>query len=308
VPAPAAPGLSAEPRLRGIVPPLVTPFLADGDLDLASFEANLESYAGEELGGYVILGSNGEASYLEEDEKLALIRTARRRAGTRLLLVGTGLESTRATIALTRKAADAGADAGIVVTPHYYKSRMTAEALQRHYEAVADASPVPIYLYSIPSFTGLAWPPGLAGTLAVHPRIVGLKESAGDLGLLGRIIVSVPPSFAVACGSAPVMYPALCVGATAGILAVACCTPRPAAALYAAFQAGDHARARRIQEEITPLAVAVTSTYGIAGLKMAIDLAGRRGGAVRSPLLPLPPPAREELRGLLARAEAACPR
>ncbi len=306
--APAAPRPSAEPRLRGIVPPLVTPFLADGDLDLASFEANLESYAGEDLGGYVVLGSNGEAASLEEDEKLALIRAARRRAGPRLLLVGTGLESTRATIAFTRKAADAGADAGLVLTPHYYKSRMTAEALQRHYEAVGDASPVPIYLYSIPSFTGLSWPPGLAGALAGHPRIVGLKESAGDVGLLGRIIASVPPSFAVACGSAPVMYPALCVGAVAGILAVACCAPGPAAALYAAFQAGDHARARRIQEALTPLAVAVTSTHGIAGLKMAIDLAGRRGGAVRSPLLPLPPTAREELRGLLAQAEAACPR
>jgi 4-hydroxy-2-oxoglutarate aldolase len=308
VPAPAAPGPSAEPRLRGIVPPLVTPFLANGDLDLASFEANLESYAREDLGGYVVLGSNGEATFLEEDEKLALIRAARRRAGTRLLLVGTGLESTRATIAFTRKAADAGADAALVVTPHYYKSRMTAEALQRHFEAVADASPVPIYLYSIPSFTGLAWPPGLAGALAAHPRIVGMKESAGDLGLLGKIIASVPPSFAVVCGSAPVMYPALCVGAAAGILAVANCAPGPAAALYAAFRAGDHAEARRIQEELTPLSVAVTSTHGIAGLKLALDLAGRRGGAVRAPLLPLPPPAREELKGLLARAEAACPR
>lgn len=308
MPAPAAPGPPAEPRLKGIVPPLVTPFRADGDLDVASFEANLESYAGEDLGGYVVLGSNGEAVFLEEGEKLALIRAARQRAGRRLLLVGTGLESTRATIAFTRKAADEGADAALVVTPHYYKSRMTADALQRHYEAVADASPVPIYLYSIPSFTGLAWPPGLAGALAAHPRIVGMKESAGDVGLIGRIVASVPPSFSVICGSAPVMYPALCVGAAAGILAVADCAPGPAAALYAAFQAGDHAEARRLQEALTPLAVAVTSTHGIAGLKMAMDLAGRRGGAVRSPLLGVPPAAREELRGLLARAEAACPR
>ena len=252
-----------------------------------------------------MLGSNGEAASLEEEEKLALVRAARPRSGSRVLLVGTGLESTRATIDLTRKAADAGADAVLVLTPHYYKSRMTVEALRRHFEAVADVAPVPVLLYSVPSFTGLAWPAGLAAALAPHPRVAGMKESSGDIMLLGRIIAEVPPTFAVACGSAPVLYPALCVGAVAGILAVACCAPRPAAALYRAFEDGDHVRARRLQEALAPLAVAVTSTYGVAGLKAAMDLAGRRGGEVRSPLLPAPPAARDELRGLLARAEAA---
>lgn len=292
-------------RLQGIIPPLVTPFRPDGELDIPAFEANLDSYAGEDLGGYLVLGSNGEAASLEEEEKLALVRAARRRSGSRLLLAGTGLESTRATIALTRKAADAGADAVLVLTPHYYKSRMTVDALRRHFEAVADAAPVPVLLYSVPSFTGLAWPAGLAAALAAHPRVLGMKESSGDIMLLGRIIAEVPSTFAVACGSAPVLYPALCVGAVAGVLAVACCAPRPAAALYRAFERGDHVRARRLQEALAPLAVAVTSTYGVAGLKAAMDLAGRRGGEVRSPLLPAPPAARDELRGLLARAEAA---
>lgn len=291
--------------LRGIVPPLVTPFLPDGSLDLAAFEANLESLSAFDLAGFLVLGSNGEAASLEEDEKLALVLAARRVAPGRFLLVGTGMESTRATIALGRRVADAGADAVLVLTPHYYKSRMTAEALRRHFEAVADASPVPVYAYSVPAFTGLPWPPGLAPALAAHPNVAGMKESSGDVGLLSRIVASVPASFRVACGNAPVLYPALCAGAAAGVLAVANCAPRPTIALLRAFEAGDHARARRLQEALAPLASFVTAGHGVAALKLAMDLVGRRGGSVRAPLLPAPDALREEIRPLLEAAEAA---
>jgi 4-hydroxy-2-oxoglutarate aldolase len=291
--------------LRGVVPPLVTPFRPDGSLDLPAFEANLDLLKGLDLSGFLVLGSNGEAAGLDEAEKIELVVAARRSLPGRFLLVGTGVESTRGTVALTRRAADAGADAALVLTPHYYRSRMTEEALRCHYEAVANASPIPIYLYSVPAFTGLAWPPDLAAALAGHPRIAGMKESSGDLSLLARIVSTVPPTFAVACGSAPVLYPALCVGAAGGVVAVANCVPRVATALFAAFRAGDHERARRLQEVLTPLAVAVTATWGVAGLKAAMDLAGLRGGAVRSPLLPVPDRVREELRPLLDRARAA---
>ena len=287
------------------MPPLVTPFAPDGSLDLASFESNLESYAGCDLGGYLVLGSNGEASSLEEEEKLLLVRSARKAAGSRTLLAGTGLESTRATIAFTRKAGDLGADAALVLTPHYYRAQMTEDALRRHFEAVAEASPIPVLLYSVPAFTNLPLPPGLPAAMAAHPNVVGLKESSGDIALLGRILASVPASFSVACGSAPVMYPALCIGASAAVVAVACCAPRPAAALYRAYLAGDHPRARRLQEALTPLATAVTSAHGVAGLKLAMDVAGRRGGSVRAPLLPASPALREQLLPLLRRAEEA---
>lgn len=291
--------------LRGVLPPLATPFRADGAVDLAAFEANLESLANPGLAGFLVLGSNGEAAGLEEDEKLELIATARRLAPGRFLLVGTGTESTRGTVALTRKAADLGADAVLVLTPSFYRGRMTSEALQRHFETVADASPTPVYLYSVPALTGLSWPPGLAPALSGHPRVAGMKESSGDIGLLGRIIASVPSSFEVLCGSAPVFYPALCVGAQAGILAVANCAPRVVLALHEAFVAGDHVRARQLQQALTPLAVAVTSTWGVAGLKVAMDLAGLRGGGVRGPLLPAPEAARKEIGPLLEAAQAA---
>ena len=222
-----------------------------------------------------------------------------------MLLAGTGLESTRATIALTRRAADAGADAALVLTPSYYKPQMSPEALRRHFEAVADASPIPVLLYSVPQFTGIPFPGALAPALAAHPRIRGMKESSGDVGLLGRIKGSVPDSFSVLCGAAAVFYPALCVGASGGVLAVASCAPRPVAALYRAFERGDHAAARRLQEALTPLATAVTTAHGVAGLKAAMDAAGRRGGAVRPPLLPAAVSLEAEIPALLARAEAA---
>ncbi len=290
--------------MRGIIPPLVTPFRAGGALDLPAFEANLEAYRACDLGGYLVLGSNGEAALLEEDERLRLVSSARRLSAGREVLVGCGQESTHATIEFTRKVADLGADAALVLTPHYYRAQMTTEALRRHYEAVADASPVPVLLYTVPSFTGLPCPPGLPALLAGHPRMAGMKESSGDMALLSKILGSVPDTFQVACGSAPVLYPALCLGAVAGIVAVACCAPGPAAALFRAFERGDHPRARRIQRALTPLATAVTATYGVAGLKAAMDAAGFRGGLTRAPLVPPPDDLARELRPLLDEAVA----
>ncbi len=292
--------------LRGVVPPLVTPVRGDGALDLAAFEANAEALAAHPLAGFLVLGSNGEAARLEPAEKLALGAAARRRLPGRFLLVGTGLESTRATAALTRQVAERGADAVLVLTPHYYKSRMTPEALRAHFEAVAGASPVPVYLYSVPAFTGLAWPASLTPALAAHPRIAGIKESSGDVGLLSRMVASTPAGFEVSCGNAPVFYPALCAGAVGAVLAVANCVPRATVELFRAFECGDHARARRIQEALTPLAVAIAGGHGVAGLKRAMDAVGLRGGSVRAPLLPVPPSVVDEIKPLLERAIAAC--
>jgi len=233
------------------------------------------------------------------------VRAARQCSNGRFILVGTGLESTAATIALTAKAADAGADAALVLTPHYYKGQMTVDVLRAHFEAVADASPIPIYLYSVPVFTALPFPPALAPAIAQHPNVRGMKESSGDLVLMSKILSTVPQAFTVACGSASVLYPALCLGAKAGILAVACCAPDAAAAVYKAFADGNHERARQLQLALTALATAVTATYGVPGLKLAMDVAGLKGGHPRRPLLPAPTAAREELKRLLDQARQA---
>jgi len=290
--------------LRGVIPPLVTPFHADGGLDLEAFSGSLEALAAHDFAGFLALGSTGEASSLDEDEKLLLVAAARRTVPGRFLLVGSGLESTRATVAFTRKVIDLGADAVLVLTPCYYKNRMTVEALRRHFEAVADASSVPVYLYSVPAFTGLPWPADVTPALAAHPRIRGIKESSGDINLFARITASVPNGFEVACGNAAVIYPALCLGATGGVLGISNCSPKATLALYKAFCGGDHEKARRIQRALLPL-VSVAVTHGVAGLKLAMSLAGMRGGTVRAPLLPAAPGLVEEIRPLLAALEAA---
>jgi 4-hydroxy-2-oxoglutarate aldolase len=290
--------------LRGVIPPLVTPFHADGGLDLEAFSGSLEALAAHDFAGFLALGSTGEASSLDEDEKLLLVAAARRTVPGRFLLVGSGLESTRATVAFTRKVIDLGADAVLVLTPCYYKNRMTVEALRRHFEAVADASSVPVYLYSVPAFTGLPWPAEITPALAAHPRIRGIKESSGDINLFARITASVPNGFEVACGNAAVIYPALCLGAAGGVLGVSNCSPKATLALYKAFCGGDHEKARRIQRALLPL-VSVAVTHGVAGLKLAMSLAGMRGGTVRAPLLPAAPGLVEEVRPLLAALEAA---
>jgi 4-hydroxy-2-oxoglutarate aldolase len=289
---------------RGIFPPLVTPFRRDGSVDSAAFRTNFERYEECGLAGYVVLGSNGEAVALTEAEKLDLV-VAARAATRRPLIVGSGLHSTRGTIDLTRRLADAGADAALVLTPHYYRARMTVAALTRHFEAVADSSPIPILLYSVPAFTGLSFPAELVPALGDHAGIVGMKESSGDVDLLSGLVASAPRGFSVITGSAPALHASLAHGATGGIVALACCAPRRVVALYDAFVAGDQSRAAELQAALTPLARAVTSGYGVAGLKAAMDFAGLRGGEVRAPLLPVDAEGRAQIERLLGQLGGA---
>lgn len=291
--------------LAGIIPPLATPFRADGSLDLAAFESNVESYAACDFSGLLVLGSNGEAACLSEPEKLSLIKAAVSLAHGRTVYAGTGLESTATTIELTKKAADMGASAALVLNPFFFKTHLNAAALRRHYEAVADASPIPTLLYSMPAATGLAIPPNIVHELAKHPNIRGMKDSSGDIANLQRILGGVPKTFPVAAGSAPVLYPALTLGASGGVLAVAQCAPEATCAVYKAFLAGDHARAAKLQQSLTPLAIAVTGTYGVAGLKAALTLAGRHGGVPRPPLAAATEAETADIKRLLEAANAA---
>ncbi len=291
--------------LEGIIPPMVTPFEADGRLDLAGYESNVESYAACDFSGLLVLGSNGEAACLSEDEKVAIIRAAVAKSNGRPILAGTGTDSTRTTVELTRKAADAGAAAALVLNPFFFKSHLNGEALRRHYEAVADVSRIPVLLYSMPGATGLAIPPNVVHQLARHPNIRGMKDSSGDIANLQRILAGVPKEFPLVAGSAPILYSALSLGASGGVLAVAGCAPEATVAIYRAFKAGDHERARRLQLALTPLAIAVTATYGVAGLKAAVTLSGRRGGIPRPPLATATEAEVTEIKRLLNAARAA---
>ena len=271
-------------KLSGVLPPVATPF-TDDEVAPEVLKRNLKKYNQTGLSGYLILGSNGEAGYLNGKEKRVVLEAAREAIPEgKIFMAGTGQESTRETIHLTNTAADAGADCALIVTPHYYKGQMTPERLKAHYKAVADATRIPILIYNVPQFTGINLTPSLVSELSHHPNIIGIKDSSGNIGQLAEIIRTVPEEFAVFVGSAPVFYPALCMGASGGILAVANVIPDDCVAVMNLFESGKHQEARSLQFKITPLSRWVTSEHGIGGLKMAMDEMGYEGGYPRAPL------------------------
>jgi 4-hydroxy-2-oxoglutarate aldolase len=290
-------------NFKGIIPPMVTPFDEGGSIRYDAFERNIDRYMEAGIEGYLVLGSNGESVYLEHSEKLKLIEAARKRVPSSMtLLAGTGVESTQATIALTREAADRGVDAVLVKNPFYFKPQMTSEVYFAHYTAVADASPVPVIIYNVPVFTGIPLQSKLVIELSKHPNIRGMKDSSGDVRLISEVVWNTDASkFPVIAGSAPTLFPAMASGARGGIIALACAAPGPSLALYRAFTSGDYVKAGNIQRIIAPAAVAVTGTNGIAGLKAAMELEGFQPGVPRRPLLPLKPEQRDDLAQIFRR-------
>jgi 4-hydroxy-2-oxoglutarate aldolase len=274
-----------------------TPFDAGGEVDPAAMRSNVSRWNDTGIRGVVALGSNGEAPLLDEKESDVVIAAARDAlSGDRLLLAGTGRESTRGTIDASRRAASLGADAVLVRTPSYFKPRMTVDAFVAHYTTVADAVPIPVLLYNYPAVTGLTLTADAVARLARHPNIIGIKETSTDAAQIAAFVdASAGEDFAVLAGSAPGFYAALCLGARGAILAAACVVPRMCVRLFDAHQAGRHDEARELQRRLIPIAQAVTSGHGVAGLKAAMEAAGYIGGNPRSPL---GPPSAEGVRAI----------
>jgi 4-hydroxy-2-oxoglutarate aldolase len=295
----SAAGFSSE-KLRGILLPFPTAFDNDGEIDAQAISSNIEKWNATGIAGYVALGSTGERVHLDEREYLGVIELARERVSEEMLfIVGAGQQSVRATVGEVRRVAEAGADALLLITPHFYRGAMTQSALYGYYMTVADAAPVPLLLYSMPDLTGIALAPETIARLAEHENIVGLKDSSGDIINFAETVRLVPEDFAVLTGSGPLLYAALCAGATGAILAVGCVAPKLAVNIYRAVEAGEQAEAREWQRRLTPLALAVTKRYGIGGLKAALDLIGYNGGYVRAPLQDASEEARREIARLL---------
>lgn len=241
-----------------------------------------------DVDGFLVLGSNGEAAFLSEGERRQVIQAARAVIPkNKPLLVGTGGEATRLVAARNKEAHELGADAVLVLPPHYYPAAMTEEVLKTHYETLADESPLPLLLYNIPSVTTLALSPALTAELAQHENIVGIKDSSGNVAALTETMRRVPAAFQVMTGNAPTFLAALALGARGGILAVANVAARPYRKLYDTFCQGDLDTARALQLSLNPLAQAVTTRFGIPGLKTAMKLQGLDAGYPRAPLLEL---------------------
>lgn len=296
-------------KLRGILLPVTTPFIAQAStqqidaFNAPALRANIQQWNRTGIVGYVLLGSTGERVHLDEREYVDVIETARSEVSDdAVFVVGAGQQSTRGTINEVRKAVAAGADLVLVITPHFYRSAITQEALIAHYKAVADAATVPIMLYSMPALTGIAIEPETIARLSEHPNVIGVKDSSADIDGLRETVRLCPDDFAVMTGNGTVLLDALRVGAIGGILAVGCAVPQICVEIFRAFSVGTSERASLLQSKLAPLAEAVTTRFGIGGLKMALDFSGYHGGDVRAPLRRPDQNAGEEIAKLLAEA------
>lgn len=280
--------------------PFTTPFNPTEELDKEGLRRNIRKWNATGIVGYVALGSTGERVNLDERECAQVIQIARDEIPQNLeFIVGAGQQATRATIAETKQASAAGADAVLVITPHFYRPAITQGALVTHFTAVADASPVPVILYSMPDLTGIKFEPETVAQLSAHPNIVGIKDSSADIAGFQKTVTLVPEDFAVLTGNGTVLSTALENGARGAILAVGCVVAALCLEIYRLVEVGEGDKAAALQEKLTPLALAVTKRYGIGGLKSAMDMIGFDGGAVRAPLKPASAEAQAEIAALL---------
>jgi len=290
----------------GVFAALTTPFAADDSVAIAQLKQNIQKYNATGLAGYAVQGSTGESVLLSRAEWDSVLVAAKEAATPqKKLLAGTGVESTAETISRTKRAAELGYHAALVKTPYYYKPVYKPDVFIAHYRRVADASPIPVLLYSVPQFTGISLEAPEVAVLAEHPNIVGIKESSGHVQRVGEMIAAAPASFQVLTGGAGVLLPSLAVGAKGAILALASALPEKCAELYELTRRGQQETARDLQKTLLRASKLIVSELGIAGVKFVMDQRGYYGGLPRLPLLPVADAAKKRVLDLLPALEPA---
>jgi 4-hydroxy-2-oxoglutarate aldolase len=293
----------------GVFAALTTPYGPDGSVSLSDLKHNLHLYNATDLLGYVVLGSTGESVLLTRAEMDAILSTVKEAAAKeKKLLAGTGAESTAETIERTKRAAEIGYHAALVKPPYYYKPAYKPEALIAHFRRVADESPIPVMLYSIPQFTGITLSAAEVAALAEHPNIIGIKDSSGNVQGTADFVAATPSAFNVLVGNAATLYPSFVVGARGGILALASAMPEKCVALFDLIRQGHHEKARELQSVVARASKLVVSELGLTGVKYVMDQRGYRGGIPRLPLQPLHHEQKKRLNELLATLEPAAVR
>jgi 4-hydroxy-2-oxoglutarate aldolase len=287
------------PSISGIFPALTTPF-EKGDLSVSQLKSNIEKFESIDLSGYLVLGSTGESVLMNDRERIKAVETVGASASEgKTIIAGTGMQSTRATIEFTNLAARAGAHYALVVTPFYFKKQMTPQTLENYYREVAERSKIPILMYNVPKFTGLDLPIKAILSVADHPNIAGLKESSGNIALMGELLKNCPEDFMIFQGTGSLLFTSLMLGARGGILALSNMAPAQTVEIFERIRAGDLDKAREIQMRLITLNERVVNTHGVPGIKCAMDLLGYFGGHPRPPLQPVVQETREVIGRLL---------
>lgn len=286
--------------LRGVIPALATPFNDHGGVDTDGVGRLVEHVIAGGVHGLMVTGGTGEFVHLSRGERLMVTAAAVEAASGRApIYAGAAAASTEETLALTRDAAKAGADAAIIVAPYYFG--LPQDALAGHYRELAARGDLPVVVYNNPLYTGNNLTPATLAGLAEVEGIVGLKQSNADLGQLVETIRLAGQRFAVLTGIDSQFYPALCAGARGIFSTAACVIPAEMVAIYDAFLAGDHERARALHLRVQVLNRFLEYDPGyVAPCKEALALLGLPSGPVRRPLPDLTPEERAGIRAALA--------
>ena len=287
-------GKAMAKRLAGILAPICTPFV-NQEVSIENVRNNMHKYRTTPLAGYFALGSNGENRSLTEKEKLEVLETVvSEKAEEQVVLAGAGFESTRRTIAFSKKAAGLGADYVTIVTPSYFKKRFTDEALVRYYTDVADAIPIPVVVYNAPGFTGMTVSTGVIGKISQHPNVAGMKDTSK--GNMSGYLEAAGEDFDVLSGTVSTLFESMALGATGGVVSLANAFPELCCRLYEAIASDKMDDARELHYRLFRLNRSVSGSFGVAGVKYAMELGGFYGGDPRLPLLPITADGKESIR------------
>jgi 4-hydroxy-2-oxoglutarate aldolase len=271
-------------KLTGVFAPVVTPFRCD-EVVLEDLTFNLRKLSQTRLTGYLALGSNGESKSLSDEEQNQVLDVFAQEKGRKVVMVGTGCESTRQTIEKSKAASKMGFDYVSVLTPHYFAKRMDGPTLRDYYERIADSIDIPVVLYNAPGFAGgVEIPPQTVAELSRHRNIIGMKDSSPTGPAKFLACLDPAEDFSVLAGSANLFYPALQLRAAGGVLSLANILPDPCCDLYELFTQGRFDEARELHFRLARLNQAISGVWGVAGVKAAMNVAGFKGDQPRHPL------------------------
>jgi 4-hydroxy-tetrahydrodipicolinate synthase len=289
-----------KPTLNGIFVPNITPFTRNGELDLKALRVCVNFWLENGVSGLVPCGSNGEAPYLSRQERMKVIETVVDEANGKIpVIAGTGSMSTRETIDFTKDAKDLGVDAALIVTPFYFKP--TNREIHEHYRTVSETVDIPIVVYNVPKFTGFSLEPVFIQQLvSENKKIIGLKDSSGNIGAITETIRLVSDKISVLAGTADVALPTLLLGGKGAVLAVANVFPKLCCQLYESIKNGKFEKAKTLQKRISFANEVLVKRYNqLSAIKEALKMQELPCGYPRKPALPLENEEKKAVQNLL---------